>query len=1039
MSEFSFIKKIRNFVKIIIIVVVVFFGLLFALPLLFPTTVSNKIQSFANSHINGQLAFSKVRLSFFNHFPSLTLTLYDCSLKGSAPFQNDTLLSAKELAFGINVASLLSRQIKVDEVYLTKGNVWVQVDTAGHANYNIWQSSSDTTQSNNDSSGTALKIERIQISKTNVTYNDQSLPMLIRAKQLNYLGKGDLSKAVFDLHSSLLIDSLDIDYANNHYVGSKKFKAQLITKVNTHSLSLLFEKNKVLLNQLPFRFQGRFDFLKDGYYMNFNLQTKNADLYDVLSAIPPEYNQWFSKMDAKGATEISAALKGIYRASTNTMPTFTMHAAIKDGYLDHEKAPAPIHHLNTAINFQFPQFNTDSLQLNIDTLYFSMDKSFCNASAHITGVNTPFLQTHIQADLNLQQLQQALGIASLKMRGHYILQAHAQGIYATKVIPNGLRKVDTVISSIPVFNLHSSLENGFVQLANLPKAIDTLQFQLNAHCADGQYQHIIIELKDAYAKAMDNYVKAHGSFTASIPSSVAANIMALVHLNEIKDFFPIGNYVLNGLLTLQTNINGNINPQKKLLPIISANVQLANGSILTPYYPKPIEAIDVQATVSNSKGNYQTMKVNILPIRLSIEGQPFLLRLNVQNFNNLYYNLYSTGTLDLNKMYQVFHLSNYRFAGLIKTNLTMQGHQNDALAGRYQLLYNKGTLQLNNVQLYSDLYTLPFIIHAGKFHFDQGNMVFDDFKAGFGQSDFTLNGSLENVINYVLSNQPLKGQFQLNSNKVNVDEFMAFKPGASNSSTTVNTPTYGVVMIPDNLSLTLNANLKKVLYNGIPLDSLHGSIIIDSGSIQLQNCGVNVIGTQVQMQAKYKNKGTQSADFYYQVNAKDFDIQRAYREIPIFRTLASSATYTKGIVALQYQLSGRLNNAMMPIYPSLTGGGVLNLKKVSVKGFRLFEALSKASGRDSLNNPALAGINIHSKIAKNIITIERTRLKIFGFRPRFQGQISFDGKLNLSGRLGLPPLGIIGIPFTVTGTEEKPMIKMRRETAADELKETDDE
>ena len=66
-------------------------------------------------------------------------------------------------------------------------------------------------------------------------------------------------------------------------------------------------------------------------------------------------------------------------------------------------------------------------------------------------------------------------------------------------------------------------------------------------------------------------------------------------------------------------------------------------------------------------------------------------------------------------------------------------------------------------------------------------------------------------------------------------------------------------------------------------------------------------------------------------------------------------------------------------------------------------------------------------------------MKVFGFRPRFEGQVSFDGKINLTGRLGLPPFGIIGIPFTAVGTQENPKIKMRHAKDSDKLEETTEE
>ena len=65
-------------------------------------------------------------------------------------------------------------------------------------------------------------------------------------------------------------------------------------------------------------------------------------------------------------------------------------------------------------------------------------------------------------------------------------------------------------------------------------------------------------------------------------------------------------------------------------------------------------------------------------------------------------------------------------------------------------------------------------------------------------------------------------------------------------------------------------------------------------------------------------------------------------------------------------------------------------------------------------------------------------MRIAGFRPRFEGQVDFNGRLNLQFRLGLPPFGILGIPMTITGTQESPVIHMGKGKKEDELKEETD-
>ena len=131
-----------------------------------------------------------------------------------------------------------------------------------------------------------------------------------------------------------------------------------------------------------------------------------------------------------------------------------------------------------------------------------------------------------------------------------------------------------------------------------------------------------------------------------------------------------------------------------------------------------------------------------------------------------------------------------------------------------------------------------------------------------------------------------------------------------------------------------------------------------------------------------------------------------------------------GIVSLDYKVAGKLDEEMLPIYPSLKGGGVLSVKDVQMKGFKLFNVISEKTGADALKDSKLSTIDIKSEIKNNLINIERFKFKVSGFRPRIEGQSSFDGNLNFKMRLGLPPLGIIGIPIKITGTQEHPKISL---------------
>jgi AsmA protein len=1028
-------KILKKVLKITGITIGSILLLMFLLPLLFPNFVADKIKQWANGAITTELNFSKARLSFFNHFPSLTLTLHDVSLMGSAPYAKDTLLNAEEVAMGIDLSTVFSDRIRIDEIYLTRANIFVKVDEDGAANYNVYKEDTAQTTVSADSAGTALKIERIQIDNSNLAYDDLSIPILITAQDLDYLGKGDLSKAIFDLTSGIEVKTFDLDYDFAHYINSKTLKADLITKINTNSLAFEFTKNDLLINTLPVDFIGKFEFLEQGYNMDFELHSTKGNLHDVFSALPPEYMGWLDKTEADGKTEMQAYLKGKYISEQNIMPDLGFKMTIRDGFIKNQNVPSPVKNIFLNFDTKLPSLNTDSLYVNIDSIFFNIDKDYFSSIIKLNNLNKPEIHAAINAEMDLEKWDKAFGVQPFDVKGKYSMHLTADGKYETAVVHSGIRqtKTDTVISSIPVFNLQSSLSNGYFKYASLPQAITNLSFKLNASCADNNYKHTNLSIEQLNANMLSDYIK--GYFKISNLTSIDADVKALLHLGNIKSYYPLDSLDLAGDLNTDIVSKGNYLPEQKQFPVTKANINLQNGTIKTSYYPHPIEKIQVIADASNNKGTLADMQFNIQPISFLFEGQPFTIKADLHNFEDLKYDVASNGTLDIGKIYQVFSQKGLDVKGFIKTNLILRGLQSDATSGKYGKLYNSGTAELTDITLLSDYFPKPFIIKTGLFRFEQDKMWFEKFNANYGKTDLTLNGYLSNIINYAMQdNAPLKGRFDLNTDHLFVDEFMAYA-----GDTTASAPdSSGVVIIPSNLDLEFNAAAKKVTCDSLDLNNFKGGMTISNGKLTLNKTGFEIIGAPVSMDAMYTSLSPRKASFDYHIKADSFDIKRAYNEIKIFHDLATSASKAEGIVSLDYKLSGKLNADMQPIYPSLKGGGVLSLQDVQVNGLKLFGAVSKATNKDSMNNPNLKKVDLKTTIANNLIILERTRMRIFGFRPRFEGQTSFDGKLNLTGRLGLPPLGIVGIPFTVTGTQDNPQVKLRRGKDSDKLEETEE-
>jgi AsmA protein len=513
-------------------------------------------------------------------------------------------------------------------------------------------------------------------------------------------------------------------------------------------------------------------------------------------------------------------------------------------------------------------------------------------------------------------------------------------------------------------------------------------------------------------------------------------IKGILNLADIQKIYPMDSLTLTGLLQFDIQNTGKYAPDHHIFPKTNARFSLKDGYIQTKFYPHPIEKINIEINVVDRNSDLNSLECSAEPASLSFEGKPFYFTGRFKNFEDLNYDIGVNGEIDLGRIYRVFAIKDLGITGFIRAHANFKGKQSDAESQRIDLLNNSGTLEVKDLRIIYEMYPKPFLINEGHFRFNQDKMWFETFKAEYGKSDIQLDGFAENVINFALSkNEILKANFNLKAKNIDLNEF---EVNAGNTPTSsVGQTSTGVIMIPANLDLVVKATADRVTYNDITLQNFQSGINLRNSEMELDETGFNLIGCQVSMKGKYSSINTSKAKFEYHLQAKDFDVQKAYQQIKLFHDLASSAQHATGIISIDYSLSGKLNENMAPIYPSLAGGGVLSVKNVKFNGWKLFNSVSKESGKSELKDPDLSKIDIKSSIKNNLITVERTKFKTGGIHIRFEGQTSFDNKVNFKMRIGLPPLGIIGIPVRITGNSDNPQIKIGK-SDSDSLQEKEE-
>ncbi|MGJ8549289.1 hypothetical protein [Winogradskyella wichelsiae] len=880
-----------------------------AIPSLFNDVIANQIKKGINENLATELQFKDSNISFFNHFPSLTFSFEDVNLSSSQPFEKDSLITAKELGFGINVFKLIfSDKVVINETYLTDCHIKLVKDKFGRNNYDIFKTTDTLAASKIDTKtdttalGLNLNLKHLKIDNAVVHYEDQDLGITVISNGLNYNGKGGLVEGKLELGSKLDITSIDVVFDHVDYLKGKKLRARSFTIYDTENLSIALDKNTIALNELKVNFHGKLEVFENGFAYNLVFNTEAGTLEDVVSALPPKYTEWSKTVSLNGDLDAKLQLTGY-----------------------------------TGIVPKASEIERTDVEVNI---YDGKIK-------------------HIDADQAIENLY---------------------------------------------LNFKGDLTGNEIKMK-----LDSLNFSLNNETTSGQ---MLVQGK------MDSlYIKS--------------NLKSNINLSTLNTTLKLPDLQFNGLLIAAMAVDGVYQPSRSKFPKTNGTFNLSKGYLLTSGHPEPIKDITLNAVVKNEGQTYVSSSLTVNALNFSFLENQFTSSGVFKNFDNLEYLIAGKGKIDFTTLNQVVKLPVLIANGQLTADLNLKGQLNNPKNDNA----HSGTLILKDIEMNADALQHPVFIKDGQFLFLNDRMAFSNLNVLHQSSDIIANGYFQNYLDYALYEKGvLRGDLKLTSSKIDITEFFPKQEQLQQqtdltSTNSVEAVVSGVMQIPKDLDLAIEVKIDTLQYNKLMINALSGDLGVKEQSLFLKNSHLKMADGTADLSGFYQPTAVDQALFAMAIKVKNLNIEKGYNSIDLFKELAPAAAQASGIASVDYKLTGTLDQEMLPVLPALKGEGVLKVHNVKFDNYKLLGKVSEKSGFEALNDPKISEITINSKLDNNVLELEQFKFKVSPFRLRLEGQTTLDGMLSLKMRIGLPPLGLIGIPVVIEGNSDEFDVKLGKKSS----------
>jgi hypothetical protein len=482
------------------------------------------------------------------------------------------------------------------------------------------------------------------------------------------------------------------------------------------------------------------------------------------------------------------------------------------------------------------------------------------------------------------------------------------------------------------------------------------------------------------------------------PESDFKNFLAVIpetYSKNIEQVETTGDFKIKGLIKGLSS--------DETIPNLDISITSNNASFKYPDLPKRVDQITINTIIKNTTGNVDDTYIDIKTLNFKIDDDVFKSSITLKNITkNMLVNANIDGVLNLANITKVYPISlDNELSGILKGKLNTAFDMNAIESNAYERIKNNGSASITDFVFSSEDIVNPIHISDANMTFNPGTVSLTNFKAKTGNSDLNATGSIQNLLGFLLSDNTLKGNFNVNSNLFKVSDFMSeVSENSSNNKTTSDAES---LKIPAFLDCTINANAQTVVYGNLNLKDVKGTLFIKDQQATLQNMTSSIFDGALSISGDVSTKND-TPTFNLNLGAKDFDISKSFNDLELLKALAPIAKVLDGKLNTNIIISGNLDKEFSPELSSVSGNALAELltMKINKNQDGLISKLDDALNFVDFESLDLKNLKTQLTFADGKVSVKPFDLKYKDIGVTVSGAHGFDKTMAYNAVFNVP-------------------------------------
>lgn len=931
----------------------------------------------ADQYVTCEYELDEVELTYFSTFPYFGVSVKDvCLINPMEGAQSDTLVAVPELLVSLKLIDAIHGNICIKRFHLRDATANIYIAADGTTNFDVFKSEDDDEEEE-DEGGWQLK---------SVRWEED---LKVSARHLSFVDEKDTIAASLDEASIVLasqkrddLDGARLDLSAQHVCATLKgeeyaqdLELRLHLPVYYKNLEHVYiDKAKLQVNDFGLLLDGEAgtpDLSSGVYTCDATVSTDGAwQIQEILALVPERFKASLKDIKVDGLMALEANVKGTYADSI--MPVLTAHLDVKEGKGAYKPLPYTVRDLQLDADARLDLNKQQPSTVTINKLSAKTKESRIAAKGKVEDLlEDMLLDLHLDIDANLPDF-------AYFMPKEMDLKGQTKGKANAKIR----------LSDLSEMRLEKGTIDADLTLTDIAYTMDSMEATLP-------------------------YTKAKVFIPNKNPSRKSVN-WACVDLDTKQVDF-----------SMDTTINAALGAS--MIRIEAANVLNNEQDYFASIHTASLDGRfeDIHADLTNAEleaylagGKKMSAKIQTDALQAEM-GEELMAK---------------------TEALRIEAAARYK-----------AGEENILLQWNPRL-----TIHLKNGEVrMPERLPEPVYIPSIEFAYSNKAMNIANSRIELGNSDLNIKGNVRHIGGWFRHKKILEGELDIVSDHCDANQLMAWfsadeetsqESGAESqeskaesqeeltSTPEQNTPDstkeMEPFMVPLDVDLALNTNLKEVeIFNQVAKD-LKGGIFMQEGNLILDEVGFVCRAAKLQLTAMYRSPRRNHLYLGMDYHMVDVDIDELLTMIPNLEEMVPMLSSFKGAAEFHLAAETYLNSQYQPKMSTLRGAASLTGKDLVVLDGETFDKISKLLLFSKKTENKIDSINAELTIYKNQIDVYPLCVQMDNYMVALGGRhntnMTFDYDINV--------LSPIYLGVKVSGSMDDLQIKLAKCKFAQDFK-----